>query len=105
MPPPQGVLPWPLDAANAVALAAEGELPLQDSSLDRVLLVHSLEYSEQVRALLKEVWRVLAGGGRLMVVVPNRRGIWARMDSTPFGHGRPYSRSQIMQLLRETWFT
>jgi hypothetical protein len=27
------------------------------------------------------------------------------MDTTPFGHGRPYSRSQITQLLRETWFT
>jgi hypothetical protein len=38
-------------------------------------------------------------------VVPNRRGLWARMDTTPFGHGRPYSRSQINQLLRETWFT
>ncbi|HVX92043.1 MAG TPA: methyltransferase type 11, partial [Xanthobacteraceae bacterium] len=38
-------------------------------------------------------------------VVPNRRGLWARMDTTPFGQGRPYSRSQITHLLRETWFT
>jgi SAM-dependent methyltransferase len=56
-------------------------------------------------ALLREVWRVLASGGRLLAVVPNRRGVWARLDTTPFGHGRPYSRSQINQLLRETWFT
>ena len=55
--------------------------------------------------MLREVWRVLAPSGRLLAVVPNRRGIWARMDTTPFGHGRPYSRSQIIQLLRETWFT
>ena len=46
-------------------------------------------------ALLREVWRVLAAGGRLLAVVPNRRGVWARIDTTPFGHGRPYSRSQI----------
>ena len=39
------------------------------------------------------------------MVVPNRRGVWARLDTTPFGHGRPYSRSQITQLLREAWFT
>jgi hypothetical protein len=54
---------------------------------------------------LREVWRVLAAGGRLLAVVPNRRGVWARMDTTPFGHGRPYSRTQINHLLRETWFT
>jgi hypothetical protein len=27
------------------------------------------------------------------------------MDTTPFGQGRPYSRPQVTQLLRETWFT
>ena len=48
---------------------------------------------------------MLAAGGKLLAVVPNRRGLWARMDTTPFGHGRPYSRSQILHLLRETWFT
>src|SRR5262249_58908820 len=42
---------------------------------------------------------------RLLAVIPNRRGLWARMDTTPFGHGRPYSRTQITHLLRETWFT
>ena len=28
-----------------------------------------------------------------MLVVPNRRGVWARLDNTPFGQGRPYSRA------------
>src|SRR6202049_11161 len=63
------------------------------------------ERSHDVAALLREVWRVLAPGGRILAVVPNRRGLGARMDTTPFGHGRPYSRSQITHLLRETWFT
>jgi SAM-dependent methyltransferase len=73
--------------------------------MDRILLVHALEMSDDAGALLREVWRVLAAGGRLLAVVPNRRGLWARMDTTPFGHGRPYSRTQILTLLRETWFT
>src|SRR6185295_20330143 len=51
------------------------------------------------------MWRVLAPEGRLLLIVPNRRGLWARVDTTPFGHGRPYSRSQLTALLRETWFT
>jgi SAM-dependent methyltransferase len=105
MPAPQGVLPWPPEGPNRATLAEEGELPLPDFSVDRVLLVHGLEFSEQTRPLLKEIWRVLAGGGRLIVVVPNRRGIWARLDNTPFGQGSPYTPSQLSHLLREEGFT
>ena len=105
MPASLGVLAWPADGANLALLADEDELPFADFSMDRVLLVHALETSEQAGLLLKEAWRVLAGGGRLLVVVPNRRGIWARLDRTPFGSGRPYTLSQLSQLLRDELFT
>jgi SAM-dependent methyltransferase len=105
MPAAQGVVKWPTANPSLAALVDEYELPLADSSVDRVLLVHALEMSHDAPTLLREVWRVLAAGGRLMAVVPNRRGLWARIDTTPFGHGRPYSRPQITALLRETWFT
>src|SRR5258708_16588887 len=65
MPASLGVLGWPPDGGNVVALADEGELPFADYSIDRVLLVHALETTEEVRPMLKEIWRVLAGGGRL----------------------------------------
>jgi SAM-dependent methyltransferase len=105
MPASLGVLAWPPEGANLAMLADEGELPFADFSIDRVILVHALEISEQAGPLLKEVWRVLAGGGRLMVIAPNRRGIWARLDRTPFGSGRPYTMSQLSQLLRDELFT
>src|SRR5216683_2411457 len=105
MPSLQGVLAWPPDGANLVALAEEGELPFDDSSMDRVLLIHALESSEEVRPLLKEAWRVLTGAGRILIVVPNRRGIWARLDRTPFGLGHPYTPGQLSRLLREEMFT
>jgi hypothetical protein len=38
-------------------------------------------------------------------VVPNRRGIWARLERTPFGFGHPYSGGQLSRLLRDTMFT
>ncbi len=101
----QGVVKWPSARPTLVALVDECELPLADAAIDRILLVHALELSNDVAALLREVWRVLAAGGRILAVVPNRRGVWARMDTTPFGQGRPYSRSQLTHLLRETWFT
>jgi len=105
MPSSQGVLPWPAEGPFRVALAEESELPLDDYSVDRVLLVHAVEFSEQLRPLLKEVWRVLAGGGKVLAVVPNRRGIWARVDRTPFGQGQPYTPGQLSRLLREEGFT
>jgi SAM-dependent methyltransferase len=105
MPAPQGVVKWPTAKPTLSTLVEETDLPLADSSIDRVLLVHAIEMSLDAAGLLREVWRVLASGGRLLAVVPNRRGLWARMDTTPFGYGRPYSRSQITALLRETWFT
>jgi SAM-dependent methyltransferase len=74
-------------------------------SMDRVILVHALEHAEPLRPFLREIWRVLAGGGRLIVIVPNRRGIWARFERTPFGLGQPYSAGQLSRLLRDNLFT
>jgi len=105
MPAQQGAVNWPVSELSNTALVFDEELPLPDSSIDRVLMVHSLEFAENPRETLKELWRVLAPGGRLVIVVPNRRGVWARMEHTPFGSGRPYSRGQLTSLLRETNFT
>jgi SAM-dependent methyltransferase len=105
MPAGQGAVRWPVDGPSATALVFEEELPLSDSAVDRVLLVHALEFAESPRDMLHEAWRVLAPGGRLVIVVPNRRGMWARSEHTPFGAGRPYSRSQLTALLREANFT
>ncbi len=105
MPAVQGVLAWPRDEPNLVALADEQELPLPDRSIDRLLIVHALESAELVRPMMREAWRVLSDGGRLMVVAPNRRGIWARLERTPFGNGRPYTPNQLSRLLRDCMFT
>lgn len=104
MPAQQGVMRWPAEGENVVSLAPEDDLPLPDVSMDRVLMVHALECSEQLRRLLREVWRILAEGGRVLIVVPNRRGIWARLDHTPFGHGHPYTPGQVSRLLRDNLF-
>ncbi|GFZ84468.1 class I SAM-dependent methyltransferase [Elstera cyanobacteriorum] len=105
MPAAQGVMRWPPDGPNRVALADEDDLPLPDESVDRVLLVHALERTEQLRPMLREIWRVMSGSGRLLIIVPNRRGIWARLERTPFGAGSPYSPGQVSRLLRDNLFT
>ena len=105
MPATQGALQWPREGRGLVALADEADLPLPDNAIDRILLVHALEGTEQLGPMLRELWRVLAGNGRILVVVPNRRGIWARIDRTPFGHGHPYTQAQLSRLLRDNMFT
>lgn len=104
MPASQGVTAWPRNAPGLTTLAEESHLPFADYSIDKVLLVHGLEMTDQLPNLMSEVWRVLRGGGRLLCVVPNRRGIWARIDATPFGHGQPYSAGQLSRTLRHHSF-
>lgn len=104
MPAFQGVTHWPRGTRSLVALADETALPFADMSLDRLLVVHAIEQTEHLRAMLRECWRVLNGGGRMLMVVPARRGLWARSEASPFGHGKPFSQAQIRKLLKDTDF-
>jgi SAM-dependent methyltransferase len=105
MPAGQGVLQWPRSMANRTVLVDEDDLPFPDNAFDFVLLVHAIENAESLRHMLREVWRVLDDAGHLIAIVPNRRGIWARIERTPFAHGHPYSAPQLSRLLRDNIFT
>jgi SAM-dependent methyltransferase len=105
MPAEQGVVNWPEDGASSSALVDATMMPLPDACIDRVLVVHALELSESPGELLSEIWRILTPGGRVLIVAPNRRGVWAQLEATPFGQGRPYSRGQLRELLRDTLFS
>src|SRR6202789_1562213 len=102
MPAAQGVLKWPTARPTLATLVDEFALPLPDAAVDRILMVHALEMSDDPEGLLREVWRVLAPSGRVMAIIPNRRGGWTRTHVTPFGPGPPYLRPPITQLLRQT---
>ncbi len=105
MPAAQGALIWPQSAPILSTLVEEDSLPLPDNSVDRLLVVHCLEVTEQARPLLRELWRVVKPEGQVLVIVPNRRGLWAHVETTPFGQGQPYSRSQLDTLLTQSLFT
>lgn len=104
MPPGQGAHIWPTEGPSCVTLCESSELPFETNSIDRVLLIHELEFSEFLQPALQEIWRVLKSTGRLIVVVPNRNGFWARAEWSPFGVGTPYSAMQIEFYLRDNLF-
>jgi SAM-dependent methyltransferase len=103
MPAQQGVVAWP-GQRPLVALGEEDALPFPDAMFDRVLMIHGLESAESVRLLLRQVWRVLAPGGRFLVVTPNRTSLWAQVERSPFAQGRPFTRGQLDQLMRQAMF-
>lgn len=72
--------------AGANGCAAEGEtagfradlheLPLANNALDAVVLHHVLESAEDPRTAIREIARVLAPGGRLLIVSFNPWSLW-----------------------------
>jgi SAM-dependent methyltransferase len=104
MPGPQGVMPWPAGMENVSVLCEETSWPLPTGFVDKLVLLHGLETSENPSALLEEAFRALGPGGRALFIVPYRGGLWARNDRTPFGYGRPYSLGQLEAQLRRHSF-
>ena len=104
MPSEQGVVSWPEKSKSVSALVDEVSWPVNTSSADLILISHGLEVSDNQDLLLQEVLRVLKDSGKLVIIVPNRTGFWARSDSTPFGYGKPYSISQLTALLQKNQF-
>ncbi|MFM8700857.1 MAG: class I SAM-dependent methyltransferase [Hyphomicrobiales bacterium] len=105
MPEGQGVVNWPSNGVSSTALVRATMLPLPDTCIDRILVIHGLEIEESPGEMLSELWRVLTPGGRIIAIVPNRSGFWARVDTTPFGQGQPFSRRQLNNLLRDSLFS
>lgn len=98
-----GAATWPKEKC-LTTLIEEDALPFPDAFFDLALVVHGLEEAEGLRPLLRQLWRVLAPEGRLLIVAPNRASLWAQMERSPFARGRPFSRSELDQLLRGALF-
>jgi SAM-dependent methyltransferase len=104
MPARQGASAWPREGPSHTVLCDPLEMPLTDASIDLTIAVHALEHIADAEELMRELWRVTAPNGHLVIVVPRRRGIWAQRDNTPFGQGNPYSGGQLEKLLRDHSF-
>jgi SAM-dependent methyltransferase len=103
MPEQLGPVAWPAGSTLSV-VAQEDALPFPDAMFDRVLVIHGLESAESLRPLLRQLWRVLAPSGKLLIVAPNRTSLWALVERSPFAHGRPFNRAQLSALLRDTLY-
>lgn len=101
MPGGQGAEQWAAAGRNRTVLVDDRRLPFAAGTFDRILLVHALEEADDPQGLLAEAVRVLAPAGRIILAAAARGGMWARAETTPFGHGRPFTRGQLERLVRE----
>lgn len=105
LPGEMGALVWPAQGCQRCMVSEPDAWPLPPASVDYIVMVHALEYAEDAGDMMEEAWRTLKPEGRLIVVVPNRTGLWARAEKTPFGHGRPFTHTQLHDLLRDHNFS
>ena len=105
MPRAQGVARYQARRGNSTLVVGGCECPFPPSTFDRVLITHGLEETPNLPALLSQMWRVMKPEGRIVIITANRAGLWARSDKTPFGAGRPFSRRQLSNVLRQEKFT
>ena len=97
--------PEPDAGSPRLRIGVEPEsLPVADSVFDRVLLLHTLEDAHDGAAVLREVWRMTAPEGRILLAVPNRLGPWAWCGRNPFRRGRPLTAAGLRQRLAAAAF-
>ncbi len=104
MPSGQGAVNYPENKDNIVFVSDYDRMPIENSSIDRIILIHYLEHCRDLRSAIRELWRILKANGRLMVIVPNRVGMWARAEFSPFGHGMPFTSSQLCMNFKDNLF-
>ena len=75
-----------------------------DPRLDRASIIHGLECSENFHQMIRKVWRILEDSGRVIIIAINRRGLWSRIDNSPFWNRLPYTPRQPDQSLRDLLF-
>ena len=78
--------------------------PYRAESIDQVIMVHDLEFIDEIDSYLRESWRVLKGEGRMVMAIPNRQSRWTRSDETPFGYGRLCHLKSIRKSLEKNHF-
>jgi len=104
MPETQGAIAHSTRRGVCAVLTEETRLPFTDNSFDHVLLAHAVEDTPDLARTLNELWRVTRPEGRIVIIAANRAGLWSGSDKSPFGSGRPYSRTQLREALRAVGF-
>jgi len=85
-------------------LLDEEQLPIEDLFLNHIICIHYLEHSENLKKILRELWRVLSPEGKIYIILPNKKSSWSFVSQSPFSSGFGFSKNQINQVLEDNFF-
>jgi SAM-dependent methyltransferase len=105
MPAVQGAIYWPVHSENRTILGDEMRPPFAPNSVSRIVMLHTLEHADAPEELLRVLWQLLEPGGQLLLMVPNRHGLWSRVGKTPFATGKAYTLTELKKLLGAADYT
>jgi SAM-dependent methyltransferase len=80
------------------------QIPYPDASFELILATDVIEHVDDDRLALREIVRVLAPAGRVLLTVPAFRSLWGRQDEVAM-HKRRYNLHQLANLVRENGLT
>jgi glycosyltransferase involved in cell wall biosynthesis len=69
-----------------------------ETTFDTVLCVNVLEYQEQPEKALASAVKVLSPGGKLVLLAPQGKGLYCKLDQT-LGHKRRFDRKELDAML------
>ena len=79
-------------------------MPIHPASYDRIINLHTLEYSEDPVSFMEETWKILSPGGKLFLMVPNKKGAWKKSGVPKTCSTKGYLFKDIKKLLTENGF-
>lgn len=100
-----GLFNFFINEKNLTASVQEDILPLEDLSIDRLLVVNCFEYLSEHKKFLREAWRILDKDGEIIIITPNTYGLWRFFYKKKLNSPTTFSSYELDLLLSNNFFT
>lgn len=84
---------------------ARGELDFPDCSFDEVIIFNAIDEKRLLDGFMREVWRVLEDGGKVLFFAPSPISFWRIDKRTPLGSGLSFCPLKLWFRLARLRFT
>jgi SAM-dependent methyltransferase len=84
---------------------ARGDLGFPDCSFDEVIIFNAIDEKTLLDGFMREVWRVLEDGGKMLFFAPSPISFWRMDKGTPLGSGLSFCPLKLWFRLARLRFT